>query len=173
MLAGLCDYVIAGHSERRHVLGESNEIVAAKVRAILRAGISPILCVGETLEERESGAAKRVVGSQLSAAIDAFDAADLRSTVIAYEPVWAIGTGKAASEDDAQAMATFIRSWIADKYDGTVANEIPILYGGSVKGDNAAGFMACPDVDGALVGGASLDASEFTLIARAAVAHVN
>jgi triosephosphate isomerase (TIM) len=173
MLAGLCHYVIAGHSERRHVLGETDEVVASKVNAILRAGLRAILCVGETLAEREAGSAETVVGRQLKAGLDGLGPDAMANVVVAYEPVWAIGTGKAASEGDAQTMSEFIRTSLSERFGSQVATDTSILYGGSVKGDNAAGFMACPDVNGALVGGASLDAAEFTAIARSAVDHAN
>jgi triosephosphate isomerase (TIM) len=168
MLAGICEYVIAGHSERRHVLGESNELVGGKVAAIERSGMKPILCVGETIEQREDGSAEAIVARQLETGLAHLDAATVTDVVIAYEPVWAIGTGHAASADDAQSMSAFIRGWLQDRFGEQVAVEMRILYGGSVKPDNAGQYMACPDVDGALVGGASLNAEQFTGIVQAA-----
>lgn len=173
MLAGICDYVIAGHSERRHVLGESNEFVGEKVGAILRAGLRPILCVGETLEERENGQAENVVDEQVRAGLRGLSTEQASGVVIAYEPVWAIGTGRAASADDAQEMSAIIRKTVGDVISSSAAAGMRILYGGSVKGENAAQFMACPDVDGALVGGASLKADDFSAIVHAAAEHAN
>jgi triosephosphate isomerase (TIM) len=166
MLATHCQYVIAGHSERRHVLGETDGIIAKKVRAIQRAGLSPILCVGETLDERESGHATNVVTRQLTTALQGLDSVAIGGVVVAYEPVWAIGTGRAAEPEDAQQMAAQIRETLADLAGGRTASEVTIQYGGSVKGSNARAFLELPDINGALVGGASLDAGEFAAIIR-------
>jgi triosephosphate isomerase len=158
-----CYYVIVGHSERRHIMEESDLVINRKLKAVTQAGMVPIFCVGETLEERERGSAKEVVYKQLAAGLQNMPASEL---VIAYEPVWAIGTGRNASPADAQEMIGFIRENLAILYDKKWANEVKILYGGSVKPDNIAGFMAEPDVDGALVGGASLYAEDFARIVR-------
>ncbi len=170
MLAPLCSHVVLGHSERRHILGEDDAAVAARLEAVLRTSLSPILCVGETLEEREAGNANAVVERQLRSALAGITQADMSRVVIAYEPVWAIGTGVAASADDAQEMAAFVRSTIGALHGSTAGDGVQIQYGGSVKSSNAEELMACPDVDGALVGGASLDAGEFVAIIRAAAA---
>jgi triosephosphate isomerase (TIM) len=168
MLASLCSHIVVGHSERRHILGESDDLVGRKVHAVLRSGASAILCVGETLEERDAGSAQETVNRQLLAGLDGIQQSDFSRIVIAYEPVWAIGTGKAASADDAQEMAHAIRTSLASRFGQSVADAARIQYGGSVKADNAETFMKCPDVDGALVGGASLNPDEFTAIVRAA-----
>ncbi len=173
MLAPHCSYVVLGHSERRHVLGETDDQVAAKVTAAHSSGLSVILCVGETLEEREAGRAEQIVSQQLRAGLGNVSWGMTQSIVIAYEPVWAIGTGVAASTQDAQDMAAFVRSTLANVFDQKTANSVRIQYGGSVKGDNAAELLGCPDVDGALVGGASLNADDFGEIIRAAAAQVN
>jgi len=162
-----CRYVIVGHSERRSVFGEGDDVVAAKFGAALRAGLVPILCVGESLAEREAGATERVVGRQLDAVFAAGGAAALAGAVVAYEPVWAIGTGRTAAPEEAQAVHAFIRDRIAG-HDGNAAGSLAILYGGSVKAANAAKLFAMPDVDGGLIGGASLIAEEFAAICRAA-----
>jgi triosephosphate isomerase len=157
-----CRYVIVGHSERRQLHGESDAVVAAKARAARDAGLTPIACVGETLAERERGDTAAVVARQLAAIIDALGDA-MRDVVVAYEPVWAIGTGRTAAPAEAQAVHASLRSQLA-----TVdAADVSILYGGSVKAANAATLFAMPDIDGALVGGASLDAGEFLAIGRA------
>lgn len=156
-----CTYVLAGHSERRTLFGETNAIVAQKFKAIQDAYLTPILCVGETLAEREAGQAEAVLAEQLSVITD-WD-----NSVIAYEPVWAIGTGKTATPEQAQAMHVWIREYVA-KIDPENAAKISILYGGSVKGSNAATLFTMPDINGALVGGASLIAEEFIAILEAA-----
>ena len=157
------EYVIVGHSERRQLFGETSAFVAEKVRAAQAAGLTPILCVGETLDEREAGDAEATVLAQLAASLDGIGDGDL---VVAYEPVWAIGTGKTASPEQAQAMHATIRGWLADRFaDGS---DLTILYGGSVKPANAAELFAQRDLDGALVGGASLDAESFAAIVAAA-----
>ncbi|MFP5410326.1 MAG: triose-phosphate isomerase [Gammaproteobacteria bacterium] len=162
-----CRYVIVGHSERRSLYGESDELVAKKYVAAQAAGLTPILCVGESLEERESGVTEQVVARQLDAVIAAAGVASLAKAVVAYEPVWAIGTGKTASPEQAQAVHAFIRGKIAG-LDAAVAAGLVIQYGGSVKASNAAELMAQPDIDGGLIGGASLVADEFIAICRAA-----
>ncbi len=162
-----CRYAIVGHSERRTLYGESSAQVADKMAAALAAGLLPILCVGETLDERESGSTEQVVGEQLAAAIERNGIAAFASAVIAYEPVWAIGTGKTATPEQAQDVHRYIRSVLAE-HDAAVAENVQILYGGSVKGDNAAGLFGMPDIDGGLIGGASLKAADFLAIARAA-----
>ena len=162
-----CRYVIVGHSERRALYGESSAQVAEKMAAALGAGLVPILCVGEMLEEREAGSTEEVVGEQLGAALERSGIAAFKGSVIAYEPVWAIGTGKTATPEQAQDVHRYIRSVLAEQ-DASVAETVQILYGGSVKGDNAAGLFAMPDIDGGLIGGASLKPADFLAIARAA-----
>ncbi|MCG8370814.1 MAG: triose-phosphate isomerase, partial [Proteobacteria bacterium] len=158
-----CEYVIVGHSERRSLYGESSARVAAKFVAAQGAGLTPILCVGETLEEREAGMTERVVDEQLDAAIDAVGVAAFGAAVIAYEPVWAIGTGMTATPEQAQDVHRHLRARIED-LDEDVAAGIRILYGGSMKGENAAGLLAQADIDGGLIGGASLKADDFLAI---------
>lgn len=160
-----CRYVIVGHSERRMLYKEDNALVAAKFKAALGAGLQPILCVGETLEQREAGETLSTVSSQLDAVLSLVDnQANLSQAVIAYEPIWAIGTGKQASPEQAQAVHKKIREQCC-ALNQDLGNQIRILYGGSVKPDNAAGLLDMPDIDGALVGGASLDADKFLEIA--------
>ena len=163
-----CKYAIVGHSERRAIFGDSDAIVAAKFEAARKAGLLPILCVGESLQERESGITESVVGRQIDAIVDVSGVAALGRAVVAYEPVWAIGTGKTATPGQAQAVHAFIRQRIA-KLDVGVAAGLQILYGGSVKAANAAELFAQPDIDGGLIGGASLVADEFMAICQAAV----
>jgi len=163
-----CSYVIVGHSERRSIFAESNAVVAAKFLAVLKEGLTPIVCVGETLQERESGAMEQVVGEQLDAVLAAAGPAALADAVIAYEPVWAIGTGKTASPEQAQAAHAFIRARLAAQ-DKAVAANVMMLYGGSVKAANATELFSMPDIDGGLIGGAALVAEEFLAICRAAV----
>ena len=164
-----CSYAIIGHSERRGLFHESNEIAAAKFDATIKAGIKPIFCVGETLAERESGITEEVVAAQLDAVLNLAGAQNLARAVFAYEPVWAIGTGKTASPQQAQAIHAFIRQRIA-QHNSQVAQSLCILYGGSVKAANAAELFGMPDIDGGLIGGASLVAEEFVAICRAAQA---
>jgi triosephosphate isomerase len=168
MLASFCTYVIAGHSERRHIFGETDEVERGKLLAILRNGMYPILCVGELLEERDAGQAFDVVDRQLAGALAGSSKESLSELVVAYEPVWAIGTGRAATPDDAQQMAAHIRSRLADLFDADFAQAVRIQYGGSVNAANAAAILSLPDIDGALVGGASLKAEEFSRIIDAA-----
>ena len=160
-----CTYVILGHSERRQIMGENDAIINRKVRAALDVALIPILCVGETLQERENNRAREVVKDQLTRDLKNITFAP-QGLVIAYEPVWAIGTGVNASSDDAQEMIGFIRSYLAKLYDQELADSVRILYGGSVKEENIAEFMSEVDVDGALVGGASLQANSFAGIVR-------
>ena len=164
MLAELCRYVILGHSERRQHFGETDETVNRKVVAALKAGLRPILCVGERLEQREAGTAEQVVVRQLQGALEGVASAD--ALVVAYEPVWAIGTGVAATAQDAEAMMGAIRRTLSELYGEAAAREVPLLYGGSVTADNVAEYAGQPNVDGALVGGASLNAASFVEIAR-------
>ena len=166
MLRGLCQYVILGHSERRELFGETDEFVNRKVRAAISAGLRPILCVGERLEQREGGEAEAVVERQLSLGLEGVE--DATPLVVAYEPVWAIGTGRAATPDVAQSMMASIRGVLAARYGRDAASEIPLLYGGSVNAANAAEYVREQDVNGALVGGASLDPEAFTQIVRLA-----
>jgi len=154
-------HVILGHSERRQYFAETDAGVAKKTKVALDAGLTPISCVGETLAEREAGQTMDVVGRQLGAILDAVTADQAKKVVIAYEPVWAIGTGKVATPEQAQEVHAFIRKQIAAKHGQPVADVLRVLYGGSVKPDNVKGLMALPDVDGALVGGASLKADSF------------
>jgi triosephosphate isomerase (TIM) len=167
MLAKLgCDYVLAGHSERRRYHMESDELVSAKVQAALRWGLTPILCVGETLEERQAGLQIAHTISHLDASLNGIPAAAVAGMVIAYEPIWAIGTGQTATPADAQEMIAAIRSRISEIHDAETGFSVRILYGGSVKPGDIAPIMAQPDIDGALVGGASLDAGQFAQICR-------
>jgi triosephosphate isomerase len=167
MLAKLgCQYVVVGHSERRQYHHEDDALVNAKVKAALANNIAPILCVGEGLEVREAGEHVPHTLAQLDGALDKIKTDQVEKIVVAYEPVWAIGTGKTATPQDAQEVIGAIRSRLADKYTGGTADRIRILYGGSVKHSNVAGIMEQPDIDGALVGGASLDAEEFVRIGR-------
>jgi triosephosphate isomerase (TIM) len=175
MLAALaCRYVVVGHSERRALHGEDDAVVAGKVQAALRHGLVPILCVGEGLEVRRAGEHVGHCTAQLDTALEGLTAEQLTAPgegtgiVIAYEPVWAIGTGEVATPEDAQEVCAALRSRLAERFGGETAGIVRILYGGSVKAANTAGILAGPDVDGALVGGASLDADEFTQICRTA-----
>ena len=155
-------YVILGHSERREYQRESDELIAAKAKAAHEAGLKPIVCVGEQLEERESGNTENVVGTQVRGSLAGLTTEEMLVTVIAYEPVWAIGTGKTATAEQAQEVHSFIRNLLADLFDADTAKAVRIQYGGSVKPDNARELMSQPDVDGALVGGASLDVRVFS-----------
>jgi triosephosphate isomerase len=160
-------YGLCGHSERRQYHHESSELVARKFRAALNAGLRPVLCVGERLEQRDAGQAEEVIAGQLQPVLDLVGVEGFANAVVAYEPVWAIGTGRTASPEQAQAMHAFIRRQIAG-HDARIADSLPLLYGGSVKPDNAAALFSQPDVDGGLIGGASLVAADFLAIARAA-----
>ncbi len=167
MLADLgCEYVLVGHSERRSLFGEDSDTVAKKYVAAQRGGLKPVLCVGESLEEREAGTTERVIGEQLRAVLELAGVDSLASAVIAYEPVWAIGTGRTASPEQAQAVHAFVRGLVAEN-NGIIADSVRVLYGGSVKSSNAGDLFSMPDVDGGLVGGASLDAQDFAGICRA------
>jgi len=169
MLAKLhVQYVIVGHSERRHIFGEDDAMVAAKVAAVLRNGMTPICCVGETEDERDAGLTKDRLTAQVDAALGSVAPEAVGRSVVAYEPVWAIGTGRAASAEDAQEACSWIRGLVADRLGPDAAAGVRLQYGGSVNPDNTDALLRCPDVDGALVGGASLDASSFVDIMRAA-----
>ncbi len=166
MLAELCEFVIIGHSERRQYFNETNEVVNKKIKAALAVGLKPILCVGEKLEENEAGRTEAVIAEQLTFSLTNLDPPD--GLTVAYEPVWAIGTGKAATSKQANETIGFIRQSLARLYTKAVSQEIRILYGGSVTADNAAEFMKQPEIDGALVGGASLKADQFLSINKQA-----
>jgi triosephosphate isomerase len=159
-------YVVCGHSERRELFGETDEMVAAKATAIQRHGMTPIVCVGETLDEREAGDTESKVLGQIDAALAGRSKQDVAAMVIAYEPIWAIGTGRTATADDAQAVCAAIRARVAELTDAATADALRIQYGGSVKASNIAELMAEADIDGALVGGASLDPDEFARIVQ-------
>jgi triosephosphate isomerase (TIM) len=162
-----CSYVIVGHSERRHLFGETDATVAAKAQRALDSAMVPIVCVGETLHEREAGITEQVVSRQLDTVLERIGTAGLAKSVLAYEPVWAIGTGRTASPQQAEAVHAFIRAKLAQQSAAAAENQC-ILYGGSVKAANAAGLFKMADIDGALVGGAALDGGEFSAICRAA-----
>ena len=164
-----CTYVLCGHSERRHVIHESDELVGKKVTAAINGGLLPILCVGELLEERDGGTTEKVVERHLRTGLAGLDVEKMSAVTIAYEPVWAIGTGRTATPQQAQEVHEFTRGVLAKIYGKELAREIRILYGGSVKSDNAKELMAQADVDGLLVGGASLKADDFVKIIHAAV----
>jgi triosephosphate isomerase len=167
MLAKLAvRYVIIGHSERRQLFGETDELVNKKLKAVQKHGMTPIVCVGETLEERESGATTDRVTSQTNAAFSGVKAADAAACVVAYEPIWAIGTGRNATPEDANETIGVIRAALRGLYGGETADAVRIQYGGSVKSGNAAALMAMPEIDGALVGGASLEPDEFARIVQ-------
>ncbi|WGK68424.1 triose-phosphate isomerase [Candidatus Haliotispira prima] len=160
------EYVILGHSERRQYYGETNQIINAKIKAVLAGGLKPILCIGELLEEREEGKAATVCRTQLEQSLAGISAADMAEIVIAYEPVWAIGTGKTASPEDANEIHVICREKLASLYSEELAGRVVIQYGGSVKPDNVRALMAKSDINGALVGGASLDAASFASLLR-------
>lgn len=159
-----CSYVIIGHSERRQFYGDTDETVSMKVRAALASDLTAIVCVGEMLEQRDAGKAETVVDEQLNGSLTDLTVTDLARIIVAYEPVWAIGTGRTASPEQAQEMHAFIRRVFAERHSNEAANSLRILYGGSVKPDNISGLMSCEDIDGALVGGASLKADSFAQI---------
>lgn len=170
MLASLkARYVIIGHSERRQYFGEDGPLLAAKVDVALRSGLTPIFCCGEPLEVREKGGHQDLVREQVEASLFHLDSTEIKKVVIAYEPVWAIGTGKTATAAQAQEMHAFIRGQLKAKYGDAIASDISILYGGSVKAGKARELFSCPDVDGGLVGGASLKSREFVEIIKAAL----
>ncbi len=158
------EYVIVGHSERRQLFGETDAVVRDKVAAVQRHGMRPILCVGETLEQRQAGEAEDVVAAQLRASLDGITVEDPEALVVAYEPIWAIGTGETATSDDAQAMCAHVRAVLGEVYDGDRADGVRVQYGGSVKPGNVRDLLNQADIDGALVGGASLTADDFALI---------
>ncbi|MEM9354488.1 MAG: triose-phosphate isomerase [Planctomycetota bacterium] len=164
-----CGYVILGHSERRHILGESDEDINKKTLAALEAGLCPIVCVGEQLGEREAGSTEEVIRSQFDGSLAGLTEEQVAASVIAYEPVWAIGTGKVATPEQAEEVHAHLRSLLADRYNAEVSEGVRILYGGSMKPENAGELIGQPNVDGGLIGGASLKADSFLAIAKAAV----
>jgi triosephosphate isomerase len=172
MLQELCAYVVVGHSERRHLFGEQDDFINAKVKAALALTLTPILCVGETLEEREVGHAGAIVDRQLTQGLLDLSADEIAKTVVAYEPVWAIGTGKAATPKMAQEMLAAVRSGVARLSNASTADSIPLLYGGSVNAANASEIAVQQDIDGALVGGASLQPADFVGITKAFAARL-
>jgi len=161
-------FVIIGHSERRQFFGETNETVNLKLKTALANYLNPIICVGETLEQRESGITNDIVGNQVKNALESISMEDIIKVILAYEPVWAIGTGRTASPEQAQEVHSFIRNILSELYDRTVSEIVPIQYGGSVKPENAAELLQQQDIDGALVGGACLEADSFLAIIKAA-----
>jgi triosephosphate isomerase len=163
-----CSHVILGHSERRHILGEKDADVNRKTRAALAAGLVPIVCVGELIEERESGSTSTVIRRQFDGSLAGISADQIENVVIAYEPVWAIGTGKVATPDEAEEVHAELRGLLIQRYNDKAANKVRILYGGSVKPSNAGDLLSQPNIDGALVGGASLNADDFLGIAAGA-----
>jgi triosephosphate isomerase len=165
-----CRYVILGHSERRHLLGETDELVNKKLHAALAVGLTPIVCLGETLAEREAGQTQQVIRRQFSGSLSGLTAEQADRLVIAYEPVWAIGTGRVATPQQAEAVHVELRKLLKERYNAAVADSVRIQYGGSVKPDNAVELLACQNIDGALVGGASLKADDFWGIVKAAAA---
>ena len=162
-----CSHVICGHSERRHVIGETDELINRKLLKALSEGLRPILCVGELLAEREAGETLEVVTRQVRRGLEGVSGADMANVTVAYEPVWAIGTGAVATTEQAQEVHQMIRHLLGELFDSPTAESTRIQYGGSVKGANAAELLACPDIDGALVGGASLKAADFAAIVQA------
>jgi len=164
-----CTMALVGHSERRHVFNETDEQTKLKVQLAMQSGLIPILCVGETLAERQAGQAQAVVQRQLAAALCALTPSQIATTIIAYEPVWAIGTGHTATPEQAQQVHAAIRAWLGEEFPAFVAEQTRLLYGGSVKPGNAAALLQCDDIDGALVGGASLKAELFESIVKAAI----
>jgi triosephosphate isomerase len=159
-------YVIIGHSERRHVFNEDDELINKKIKSALENGLKPIFCVGETLKEREAGKTKQIVKEQVNKGLDGIEKKEMKNLVIAYEPVWAIGTGKNATPQQAEEVHLYIRELLKSMFDDKIAEETVILYGGSVKPDNAKELISQDDIDGALVGGASLDAKKFERIVK-------
>mgnify|MGYP001392669696 CR=1 FL=1 len=163
-----CAWALIGHSERRQLFGETDEGVGRKVTAALAAGLLPMVCLGETLDQRDAGQVEHVVTRQLAAALGTLRPDEVATLTLAYEPVWAIGTGRTASPDQAQEVHAVLRAWLRNHYPAYVADQVRVLYGGSVKPGNAAELLSCPDIDGALVGGASLKADSFAAIVHAA-----
>ncbi len=168
MLADLCQYVILGHSERRTYLGESDEMVNKKIKAALKTGLKPIVCVGETLDQKEAGKTEQVITRQVRAALEGLES--IENLIMAYEPIWAIGTGKAATEEEADRTIGLIRT-VASQTFGPVAESLRIQYGGSTNAKNIPAFMAQPEIDGALVGGASLKPDEFVSMVEQSILH--
>lgn len=167
-----CTHVLVGHSERRAVFGDDNATVARKLRVALDGGLIPVLCIGETFDQRQAGETFEILGAQLDTALDGLDADTLSDMIIAYEPVWAIGTGKVASPEQAEEVHADLRKQLTERYNSEIANSVRILYGGSVKPDNAAELLRQANIDGALIGGASLQADDFLAIATAGAAAV-
>ena len=167
-----CEWVILGHSERRHVLGECDELINKKTKKALESGLQVMLCCGELLEDREANNTENVLTTQMAGGLADITAEQMSGVVVAYEPVWAIGTGKVASDEQAEAAHAFLRGWLAERFDSSVADATRILYGGSVKPDNAVGLLGQPNVDGALVGGASLKPELFVPIIQAGIGSV-
>jgi triosephosphate isomerase len=167
LLTSGCTYVILGHSERRALFSETDKLVNVKARKAIEAGLIPIVCVGETLKQRESGDMEKVIEEQIRGSLDSFSESEMQKTVIAYEPVWAIGTGEVATPEQAEEVHVHIRKLLAASFGEEIAEDVTILYGGSVKASNAAGLFEKKNIDGALIGGASLKAEEFTAIAKA------
>jgi len=167
-----CKWVVLGHSERRQINGESDELINTKVRKALASGLKVILCVGELLEQREAEQTERVLERQMAGGLAGVESIAMADVVVAYEPVWAIGTGKVATDEQAESAHAFLRSWLGTRFDEDVAASVRILYGGSVKPDNAVGLLGQPNVDGALVGGASLKAELFIPIIQAGIGSV-
>lgn len=167
LLTSGCTHVILGHSERRSYFSEDDKLVNAKARKALASGLIPIVCVGESLEQRKAGRTEQIVEGQIRGSLDSLSESDIKKTVIAYEPVWAIGTGVTATPEQAEDVHRFIRRQVAEKFGEPIAAEVTILYGGSVKPDNAAGLFEKENIDGALVGGASLKAGDFAAIVTA------
>jgi triosephosphate isomerase len=166
LLSAGCSHVILGHSERRQFFGETDQSINQKIAAALKNNLTPVFCIGETDEEREENKTFSVLDKQMEMGLIGFSAEELEPLVLAYEPVWAIGTGKTATNEQAQEVHGYLRQWVEKKYGNTLAKSIRILYGGSVKPENIGGLMAMPDIDGALVGGASLNPESFSRIAR-------
>lgn len=160
------ELVIIGHSERREIFGESDELLERKLKKALEHGLYPIFCVGESLSQRKNNEHFQHIENQLKAGLQSFSAEEVPQIIIAYEPIWAIGTGETASQEQAQEMHSFIRKYLGQQFSAAVADEVSILYGGSVKPDNARGLFGQPDIDGGLIGGASLDAESFTALIR-------
>lgn len=167
LLTSGCTYVILGHSERRALFSETDKLVNAKVIKALASGLKPIVCVGETLDQRDKGTTEKVIEEQITGSLDSLSESDIEKTTIAYEPVWAIGTGKVATPEQAEEVHLHIRKLLAAKFGDEIAEKITILYGGSVKASNAAGLFEKKNIDGALIGGASLKADEFAAIVKA------
>ena len=167
LLTSGCSYVILGHSERRTLFAETDQAVNAKTKKALSAGLIPIVCVGEMLGQREANLTEKVIEGQIKGSLDSLSMAEMKNVVIAYEPVWAIGTGRVATPEQAEEVHVFIRKLLTDRFDRVVADSVTILYGGSVKGSNASDLFVKKNIDGALIGGASLTAQEFAAIVTA------